>query len=269
MALRRSMYVGLKSFYKSHRIQLEDAALEFPLFNDHVYGWFVRYAYRSYNWHEPSITKLLLDLDESKKIFLDIGAHLGYFSCIFSRREGATSLAIELDPTNFDDLEKMVRLTKGVHGRIECLNMGISDRSFFAEMPVQNASAMSSLDEVTDRGGNTRSVPVTTLDSFCRERDLRPDVIKVDIEGYEWEFVCGAKEILRNFNPILIIEVHSNKLKDKNLSEEMLVKSLLEYDYDIFWFEKHRSRRPYKLVPFNGAGGLDNYDIVCKPKSFI
>jgi hypothetical protein len=51
------------------------------------------------------------------------------------------------------------------------------------------------------------TVPIVTLDDFCRERSLRPQFVKIDVEGFELEVLRGAFEVLQEFRPILIAEI--------------------------------------------------------------
>jgi hypothetical protein len=39
-----------------------------------------------------------------------------------------------------------------------------------------------------------------------------PDIIKIDVEGFEWEVLKGARPTLREHRPVLQIEVHGDQL---------------------------------------------------------
>ncbi|MBP8689338.1 FkbM family methyltransferase, partial [Patescibacteria group bacterium] len=52
-------------------------------------------------------------------------------------------------------------------------------------------------------------VEVKTLDTFVRESQEVPDIIKVDIEGAEYDFLLGALETIKKYRPIFYIEIHS------------------------------------------------------------
>lgn len=47
-----------------------------------------------------------------------------------------------------------------------------------------------------------------TLDDFCNERRLVPDVIKIDVEGAEVKVLAGARELLRKHKPTILLSVH-------------------------------------------------------------
>ncbi|MEM6897619.1 MAG: FkbM family methyltransferase, partial [Pseudomonadota bacterium] len=187
----------LRPFYKTHRIHFDDKEIAFALQDTHTYNWFIRYAFRKYNWHEPSITQFMLDLPPEINVLIDVGAHLGYFSVVFSTRTDNTSFAVELDPTNFSLLEQTVKSAKGVQGKIETLNLGISDNDFTAQMPISKASPTASLGRVTNKTNGIKPVRVTTLDKLCEEQKISPKIIKIDVEGYEWEFLVGGERTIR------------------------------------------------------------------------
>lgn len=263
--VRRARNRIVKPFYKTHRIHFSDGDIAFPLRDSHAYTWFIRYAFRKYNWHEPSITQFMLDLPTDKNIFIDVGAHLGYFSVIFSRRPENTSFAVELDPTNFSLLDQMVHSATGVKGKIEVFNLGISDNDFVAKMPVSNASPFASLGRSDNKDDGTKPVRVTTLDNFCEERRIAPDIIKIDVEGYEWEFLLGGEKVISQHRPILIFEVHTPQLEKKGISVLDFIHRIEDHEYSVFWFPDHRSKTPGKLVPYVYADGHRNFDIICKP----
>jgi len=72
-----------------------------------------------------------------------------------------------------------------------------------------------------DSRQETISVPCTKLDSFLK---TRPDIIKIDTQGHEWEVLRGADETLK-MNPILLMEVHLER------DIERIPTLLAEYGY--------------------------------------
>jgi len=52
-----------------------------------------------------------------------------------------------------------------------------------------------------------------TLDAFCRSQGIRPDVIKIDVEGAEFSVLEGAREILAEARPLLVVSIHPQHLK--------------------------------------------------------
>jgi hypothetical protein len=57
-----------------------------------------------------------------------------------------------------------------------------------------------------------------TLDQFCKERNVKPDILKIDVEGAELHVLRGAKELLLNEKISILCEVHPNQMKYCNSS---------------------------------------------------
>jgi hypothetical protein len=51
-------------------------------------------------------------------------------------------------------------------------------------------------------------VPVETLDHFCAVRQLRPDIIKIDVEGAELDVLRGGRETLARPGVVVFVEFH-------------------------------------------------------------
>ncbi len=61
------------------------------------------------------------------------------------------------------------------------------------------------------RDGEIRVLRATTLDHFSREYGV-PDFIKIDVEGHEGAVLRGAAQLIREYQPQMLIEVHSELL---------------------------------------------------------
>lgn len=60
----------------------------------------------------------------------------------------------------------------------------------------------------------TRTVPLQSIDSLVRERNLRgPFLLKLDTHGFEVPILAGARETLRQTS-LLIVEVYNFKISD-------------------------------------------------------
>src|SRR5262249_40284913 len=51
-----------------------------------------------------------------------------------------------------------------------------------------------------------------TLDQFCSERNITPDVIKIDVEGAEVRVLLGAGNVLARSRPVLLCEIHPQQM---------------------------------------------------------
>ena len=81
-------------------------------------------------------------------------------------------------------------------------------------------------------GPNQIKVETVSLDDFSRDKRL-PTVIKIDVEGAEAEVLQGARNIIAQAAPVLIVEVHCQS------AAAFLENQLPQDDYRIEWHERH------------------------------
>lgn len=72
-----------------------------------------------------------------------------------------------------------------------------------------------------------------TLDGFCRENDLAPEIIKIDVEGGEIGVLEGARDILRKNLPTIFLSVHPAELSLLGFDDDDLSDLISELGYAI------------------------------------
>jgi len=66
---------------------------------------------------------------------------------------------------------------------------------------------------------NLKKVKVISLDNFCKINEIKKiDFLKIDVEGYEYKVLLGAKNIIKNVNYVML-EVQKNDMY-KDYSKE-------------------------------------------------
>ena len=73
-----------------------------------------------------------------------------------------------------------------------------------------------------------------SLDEFAKNHDTYPDIMKMDIEGFELDALKNAHEILLR-KPALDISIHPAFLKSRGQSAEEVLDLLAGYGYRIIW----------------------------------
>lgn len=58
-------------------------------------------------------------------------------------------------------------------------------------------------------------VAATSIDDFCVEKSISPDMIKIDVEGFEYEVLKGGIQTLSHHKPIIIMEYLEAKRKNE------------------------------------------------------
>ncbi|MGD0098395.1 MAG: FkbM family methyltransferase [Terracidiphilus sp.] len=162
-------------------------------------------------------------------VFFDVGAHYGWISMVAARRTGPKGrvVAFEPSPPSVDYLlyhKRVNRLTQ-----LEIVSKAVT-RDNAAAMPFilvgTGDAVMNSLVEIEEvksdmRGTTTIQVEAVTLDSYAQQTGLVPSMIKIDTEGAELWVCEGARRLLAEVRPALIIATHPTWLPEGQRIEDL------------------------------------------------
>ena len=93
--------------------------------------------------------------------------------------------------------------------------------------------------------------------SFC------PDLVKIDIEGFEVHALRGASELLQKTRPMMIIEVHPKRLEHLGESVSELFEITEAAGYQHFRFEENRGRKGTMLTTELSTCNERTWEAVC------
>jgi FkbM family methyltransferase len=90
----------------------------------------------------------------------------------------------------------------------------------------------------------TAEIEFTSVDAFVEKTGVSPDLLKVDIDGYEGRFVEGALETLRTKRPFLLLEVHKDKMMNRTPdSRKSIFERLFSLGYQAVLLSDHNNRQ--------------------------
>jgi len=162
--------------------------------------------------HEPEVQELLANVLRPGMTYYDVGANVGFFAVIAARLVGPSGhvVCFEPLPENAEQIEYNARLNGFTNVIVRCEALGGSNRTDVFNTSVEPTWGMlSTVGKPPEQAAGQISVNVRTLDSLCVPGGLPiPDVIQIDIEGAEAEFLEGASATLTAKRPILVIELH-------------------------------------------------------------
>jgi len=159
--------------------------------------------------HEPWMVEWISQLLQRGGTFVDIGAHLGYFTLIAADIVGPKGrvIAFEPDPRNAAILEANVAAA-GKAGSVEIVRAAVGAEDGTVPFLIDHDYCSRVLAEGEAPG--TAIVIQRALDGL----DLNPGtVIKVDTEGAELHVLLGARRLLEEKRATWIIEVHGASLE--------------------------------------------------------
>jgi FkbM family methyltransferase len=153
---------------------------------------------------EPETLAALKKLTQPGFRVLDIGANIGFFSVQLSKWVGAEGIVLAIEPQteNFRLLESNVRANHLTNVHLH--HAAVGNRDGTASLFLSNWNGgMHRLYESVCCTSDTESVRITTVDSIVANQQI--DLIKIDIEGYEFFALEGAKNCLQKNPHIKII----------------------------------------------------------------
>ncbi|WP_394984855.1 FkbM family methyltransferase, partial [uncultured Helicobacter sp.] len=155
-------------------------------------------------WHEHSLDELESStLAKMKhKDIIDVGACVGDSALVFQKYTDKHIYAFEPTNENYTFLLQTIQLNNAT--RIIPINKALGANASKGQISVYGGS--SSL--IFDNHTTSHDVEIITLDSFVRERNIQVGFIKVDIEGFEQEFLKGAKQTITEQKPAMLISIY-------------------------------------------------------------
>jgi FkbM family methyltransferase len=143
-------------------------------------------------------------------VALDVGANVGAYSLLLGLWVGPAGKVFAFEPAQdaFDGLVGHVAINQ-LAARVFPQRMAVSDRDGSVVFTTSGHDGGNRIVAGAAATG-TVSVPGTSLDAFCRARQIVPSIIKIDAEGAELAVLRGAREIVRAAGPSLglFVEMH-------------------------------------------------------------
>ena len=198
-----------------------------------------------------------LNIVRKGDIVFECGGHQGLTAILLSNwveNEGrlvtfepmADNVEIIKKNINLNNLKNVVVEHKGVGCTEEKVTFYKQSNSSIIPKELTKAIALKKL----LYGGE--EVEIIPLDSYADRTNIRPNVLKIDVEGYEVEVLKGAKNILQTA-PKLCIEVHTDLLPRYGTSIKELL-SVIDLSRYQCWVQWEMTKTP---VPFDGEQEID------------
>lgn len=226
-------------------------------------------------WREREVrsTKALLPLLKPGQTVLELGANIGYYLLLEAKTIGPDGriYAIEPAPENMDLLKKNVDLNQcGDMVQLECAAVG--DKTGTATLNLVDKSNLHSIQLYEDMGGRPNvigsvEVPIYRVDDLLQKYNVNPvdvNLVRMDIEGFEYEAFQGMSGLLQNARDLLIaIEVHPNLIINRLGHEawESFVDQLDRNGFEIVEAVRKRPLRVGTRIKMQSVRELLNEDV--------
>lgn len=184
---------------------------------------------RTGSW-QPEIWQSLSSSLRADSVFLDVGAHIGYFSIKAAPQVGPNGrvVAFEPNPETLKLLRDNVAVNQAHNIVVEpfaCTDREQTLTLYAAPIINTGASSISQMNASVSAVDLPRPYTVRgrPIDDVVRELNLsRVDAIKIDVEGAEVSVLRGALKTLNRFHPKVVVEVIASQLASFQTTPEDL-----------------------------------------------
>ena len=173
-------------------------------------GWHVAF----FGTYEPELREIFRAVVPPGGVAVDVGANVGWHTLLMARLVGERGrvIAAEANPSVRIRLEENLRTNR--FGHVQVIPHAISDTEGTADFYGPEAAASGSGDghivaPKSNEPGNMR-VETRTLDAILTAGQVsRLDLVKIDVEGYEWPVLRGARQAIALFRPHIVFEYNA------------------------------------------------------------
>lgn len=161
---------------------------------------------------EKESTYFIKNYCKQGMVCLDVGANFGYYSVLIAKLVQETGSVLSFEPSSIFRSRLIANIQLNNFKNITTFDIGLSDKREILEIYIGSQTAtMHWIDgEDGQLSPMKEKIDLETLDNVIKERSIsRIDFIKVDIDGHEYRFLQGAIETIRQFKPVILLEVNN------------------------------------------------------------
>ena len=190
--------------------------------------------------YESDCQRLIVEQCRECHVAYDLGAHVGFLTVLLARLlapEGRVQ-AFEPSETEASLVEEFVRVN-GMENFVQVNRMAVCDEIGHLSFGAGSFTGILGKAVENTKTPENKSVLVeaTTLDHFIYDQgNTPPDFMKVDVESAEPLVLGGAKRLLSEHPPKILVELHGPRACKETLQR------LLEHRYRVWWLNGRSNR---------------------------
>lgn len=199
-----------------------------------------------YQENERGSVEILASRLKKNGVFIDVGANLGWFTVFMAKKKGVVVHAFE--PVSKTRALLVDHLKLNALDKVIVSPYALGDKSGQAFITTDHFGT----NHLAKKATNTEKIAIKTFDDYFRDAGLKTvDCIKIDIEGAELLMLKGAREVLKRFKPVLLVEIDARYTSRYGYVPDELYGFLRSLGYTCLYVFKGKQR--YDFVSMKDA----------------
>ena len=190
--------------------------------------------------YEPEVRRIFRTVLPLGGIALDIGANVGWHTLLMASLVGASGRVLAMEPNPALRQRLHDHLCLNHFRQVEVMPCAAADTEemmeFYAPAANDRDSGNGHVVEAGPAGhGGTIRVEARRLDTIIAAAGCeRLDLIKIDVEGFEWRVLRGGEETIAKFRPHIVFEYNAEYAPRGGGTPELLGEFFRAHRYRLF-----------------------------------
>ena len=195
--------------------------------------------------YEPETFQFFSNALKDGDCFIDIGAHIGYFSLFASLMVGNEGQVFSFEPEASNYLHLNTHIAENNLNNIQAANAALGTKSrkgqLFVNLDNDGGHALWNVglhdfNKKSRANQTTKDINILSLDDVFRDRELNSlRLIKINTEGAEHDVLRGGIDTIKKYNyPYIICEINRFGLQQMGTSEDALRRFVYELGYNTY-----------------------------------
>lgn len=202
---------------------------------------------------DPSVSKLT-SLIKKGDVVIDIGTNIGSMLVPAARATGDLGQVIGFEPSSDRYNKCLERIAFEQITNASVVNFAIGSRTEKLSLasPEQSNLGRLKVSELKNKTAECSIVSCISLDEWILKSNLKSvNLIKIDIEGYEYHALQGMQNTIKRFRPTLFVEIDDSNLNEQGSSQQQVMDLFDSWSYVV---------EPISLKQ------IHHFDAVARPK---
>jgi FkbM family methyltransferase len=190
---------------------------------------------------EPELLYIQQEL-QSDSVFIDIGTNKGIY--LYQAEKVITKGKIY----GFEPNESLVKYIQPLFPKVKLFTYAVSSQTGTSvlNIPKKGKGLQDTRASLEAMGEEVEKIEIKTitLDDWAKQENIsKIDLIKIDVEGHEFDTIKGCASILETIKPSFIIEI---ELRHAKYPINEIFDFIKGFGYEVFYFD----RKTLSLLPF-------------------